>query len=506
MSATYVVASDLGTGGCKTLIANEQGEVVASAQAEYPTAYPHPGWCEQNPHDWLDAVGSTVRTALRQADLSPSQISAFGLVGVTHNAVLLDAQGQPLRPCILLYDTRSQTECDELSARWGEKIFRRTRNSMSPVWTWPQLEWLKRHEPEVWAATRKILFQKDFVRDCLAPSPVTDLIDVEGSLLFDPIANEWIDDFVADLGLSASVLPEVVKPTEIVGRIGERGTHYTGLPLGTPVITGTTDTVAETFGAGALRPGQGTVKLASVGRIVCVTSAPSDHPNLLNYRHVVEGLWYPGTACKYATSTYRWLRETMCCDISYQEMSAAAASVPPGCDGLLFHPHLLGEWVPYWDNSLRGDFVGLTVRHGRPHLTRAAMEGVAFALRAGVEYAQSWGLPFDEVRLIGQGGTSGLWAQIIADTLNRSILIPVERDAAYGAALIVGMGVGMFPTDADGIAELIEIREQRDPDAACASLYDELFGIYQDADAALKSISHRLTDFEEKYSNGHSGG
>lgn len=506
MGDSFIVASDLGTGGCKTLILDQRGMVVAFAQSEYPTAYPRPGWCEQNPQDWLEAVGKTVRAVLARADLSPSHIAAFGLVGVTHNAVLLDDHGQALRPSILVYDTRSQAESDEINARWGDEIFRRARNTISPLWTWPQLLWLKRHEPEVWTATRKILFQKDYVRHYLAPSPVTDLIDVEGSLLFDPVADTWIDEFIEDLGICPSALPEVVKPTEVVGHIEPRGAALTGLRVGTPVIAGTTDTGAETFGAGALRPGQGTVKLASVGRIVCVTPEPSDHPKLLNYRHVIEGLWYPGTASKYATSSFRWLRETMWGDAPYQAMSAAAETVPPGCEGLLFHPHLQGEWVPYWDTRLRGDFVGVTIRHGRSHLTRAVMEGVAFALRAGVEYAQRFGLSFEEVRLIGQGANSELWAQIIADTLNRSILIPAERDAAYGAALITGMGIGMFPSYSDGIDELIQIREQREPDAHRASLYDELFSIYQDADAALESISHRLTAFEQKRTDALSGG
>jgi len=501
MSDPVVVATDLGTGGCKTVVVDARGAVVASAQSEYPTAYPRPGWSEQNPQDWLEAAGKTVRAALGEARVSPAWVAAFGLVGVTHNAVLLDAQGQPLRPSILIYDTRSQAESDEISARWGDEIFRRARNSVSPLWTWPQLQWVKNHEPRVWGATRKSLFQKDYVRHCLAPSPITDLIDVEGSLLFDPVANEWIDEFVSDLGLCTDALPEVVKPTEVVGHIDARGAALTGLPVGTPVIAGTTDTVAETFGAGALRPGQGTVKLASVGRIVCVASAPSDDPNLLNYRHVVEGLWYPGTGCKYATSSFRWLGETMWGGAPYPTMSAAAESIPPGCDGLLFHPHLQGEWVPYWDTRLRGDFVGVTMRHGLSHLTRAVMEGVAFALRAGVEYAQTHGLPFDDVRLIGQGATSSLWVQIIADTLNRSIMIPAERDAAYGAALIIGRGIGLFPSDTDGMARLIEMAEQRDPDPAHASLYDELFAIYQDADLALRSISHRLTAFEQKHAS-----
>ncbi|MFH1927641.1 MAG: FGGY family carbohydrate kinase [Chloroflexota bacterium] len=502
----YVVASDLGTGGCKTVVVNERGVVVGSAQSEYPMAYPRLGWCEQNPQDWLNAVCATVRVALAKAGLSPSHIAAFGLVGVTHNAVLLDSSGQPLRPSILIYDTRSQVECDEISARWGDEVFRRTRNTISPFWTWPQLEWLKRHEPDVWTATRTVLFQKDYVRNCLAPSPVSDLIDVEGSLLFDPVADVWIDDFVADLGLPVSALPEVVKPTDVVGRIDAHGADLTTLAVGTPVIAGTTDTAAEIFAAGALRPGQGMVKLASVGRIASVAAGPNDHPNLLNYRHIIDGLWYPGTACKHASSAYRWLRGTMWGNTTYDEMSAAAATVRPGCDGLLFHPHLQGEWVPYWDDRLRGDFIGVTMRHERPHLTRAVMEGVGFALRAGVECMQTLGLPLDDVRLVGQGGTSSLWAQIIADTLNRPILIPAEQDAAYGAALVVGMGIGMFPTEPGAIAKLIRIEEQREPDAARAALYDELFDIYQGADVVLKSISHRLTAFEQKYAGNLSGG
>jgi len=491
----------LGTGGCKTVVVDARGVVVAAARSEYPTAYPRPGWCEQDPRDWLDAVCATVRAALAQASLSPSQIAVFGLVGVTHNAVLLDAQGQPLRPSILIYDTRSQAECDEIGARWGDEIFHRTCNTISPLWTWPQLEWLKRHEPEVWAATRAILFQKDYVRHCLVPSPVSDLIDAEGSLLFDPIAGEWIGDFVADLELPASALPDVVKPTDIVGYIDSRGAAMTALPVGTPVVAGTSDTAAEILGVGALRPGQGMVKLASVGRIACVATGPGDHPSFINYRHILDGLWYPGTACKHATSAYRWLRETMWDETPYHEMSAAAATVRPGCDGLLFHPHLQGEWAPYWDSRLRGDFVGVTMRHGRSHFTRAVMEGVALALRAGVESMQTQGLPFDDVRLVGQGATSRLWRQIIADTLNRLIIIPAERDAAYGAALIAGMGIGLFPTDADVIARLIQIQERREPDAARASLYDELFGVYQDTDATLRSVSHRLTAFEQKYAS-----
>ena len=498
MVDSYVIASDLGTGGCKTLLVDRRADVIAAANREYQTHYPRPGWHEQNPQDWLDAVGETVREVMRKAQIPPAQIAAFGLVGVTHNAVILDAQAEPLRPCITFYDTRSQPESDELERTWGEKIFQRTCNSISPVWTWPQLLWVRRHEPEVWSAAHTLLFQKDYVRNYLAPSPVSDLIDVEGCLLFDPQRNCWIEEFIEHLGIPTDALPQVVKPTQVVSQISSQGRQLTGLAEGTPVVAGTTDTVAEVLGAGALRPGQGTVKLASVGRITCVSKEPALHPKLFNYRHVINGLWYPGTATKFATSAFRWLRETVWPQASYAEMSAAAESIPPGSEGLIFHPHLNGEWAPYWDGELRGNFVGLTIRHTRAHLARSVMEGVAFALRAGVEYARNFGLPFDDIRLIGGGSGSDIWAQIMADTLNRRILVPRQKDAAYGSALVTGMGIGMFPEDADGIEKLIRFEDSLEPNEAHIGLYQQLFEIYQSTDIALHAATRDLARFDQQ--------
>lgn len=498
MSGAFVVASDLGTGGCKTVAVDGTGNVIASARSEYPTHYVHPGWCEQNPDDWVQAVSETTRAVLDQVDAPPRQVVAFGLDGTTHNAVLLDATGQPLRPSIQFYDRRSQDECDEIAASWGEKIFRRTRNSISPLWTWPQLAWVKKNEPDVWRAVRSVLFQKDYVRNRLAPSRVTDLIDVEGSLLFDPVANQWVDEFIEDLGLSHDALPEVVRSTDVVGQIDAHGSDLTGLPEGTPVVAGVSDTAAEVFGAGAYQPGQGMIKLASVGRIATVASGPGDDPRLFNYRHIIEGLWYPGTGVKHAASAYRWLHETLCEDDSYEAMDTAAGTVPAGCEGMLFLPHLQGAWAPHWDDELRAGFLGINMRHKRSHFMRAVMEGVAFALRGALRVMEELGLGMDEVRLIGQGATSCLWAQIVADVLGCPILVPAERDAAYGMALIIGIAVGLFPSDPTAIRDLIRVADRREPDPMRTVIYDDLFEIYQSADKSLASVSRRLTDFEHR--------
>jgi xylulokinase len=496
MHSKYILASDFGIGSCKTVLVDTDGLVVATASSEYPMHLPQPGWFEQDPQDWLIALGKTVRAVLDKSNISPSSIVAIGLDGVTHNVVLLDEHGDPLRPCITFYDTRSAPESEEINRKWGQTIFQRTCNSVSPVWTWPQLLWIKRHEADVWAKTRKILCQKDYIRNYIVPSLVTDLIDAEGTLLFDPFKNVWIEDFIRDLGIPATLLPEVVAPTTMVGRIDRKGAELTGLQLGTPVVAGTTDTVAEVLGAGAIRPGHGTVKLASVGRITSVSTTPTNHPQLLNYRHVIDDLWYPGTATRFAASSFRWLRDSVWNGAAYDEMGVAAANAPPGCKGLLFHPHLEGEWVPYWDDNLRGDFLGLTMRHSREHLTRAVMEGVAFALRAGLEFATSFGLSFTDIRLIGQGGRSHIWKQIIADTLNRKMIIPSETDAAFGAALVTGMGAGFFPSTTEQISRYIRVKDEIIPQPEEVEIYNSLFEIYMQSDAVLKSISHSLTEFE----------
>ncbi|HMR62693.1 MAG TPA: FGGY family carbohydrate kinase [Anaerolineae bacterium] len=495
----YVLASDLGSGGCKTVILNQAGRVVSSASAEYPTYYPQPGWVEQNPADWYQAFVTTTRQALAQANLAAAEIARVGLVGVTHNTVLLDDHDRPLRPCILTFDQRSQAQCRQILDKWGEAVFAQTLNGVSPLWSWPQLLWLKQNEPETWQATKRLLFQKDYVRHRLAPAPVTDTIDAAGTLLFNPLTAAWIENFCADLGLSPAMLPPAVGPLETVSTVSRMAAEETGLAAGTPVIAGTTDTVAEVFGSGLLQPGQGMVKLASVGRLAVVAQAPIAQPRLLNYRHVLEGLWYPGSGTKSAATTPRWLRDNLWPQLSFAAMDEAAAQIPPGSEGLLFQPHLLGEWAPYWDDNLRANFIGATMRHTRAHFTRAALEGVAFALRDAIDGLATLGLHYQEYRLIGGGAKSKLWSQIVCDVLGHELLLPQEQDAAYGAALITGVAAGLIDSKPESLQNLIQIAHRLEPDPRHHHLYRELFEIYQEAERKLHAVSRRLTAFQQSF-------
>jgi xylulokinase len=500
-SERFVLGSDIGTGSNKTVLLDDAGRVVASAVASYPTYRPQPGWAEQDPEAWYAAFCKTTRQVLATGAVQASQVVAVAIAGVTHNPVLLDAAGQLLRPAIHFWDKRSVSQAAQIRDRWGDQVRARALNDVDPLWTWPQLLWLRQNEPDLWSGIAALQFPKDYVRQRLgqgaeAAQGLTDTIDPVGTLLYDPIQNSWIEEFVRDLRLDDDVLPIPRGSLDIVDYVGQAGAIESDLAAGTPLIAGATDTAAEVLGAGAHRPGQAIVKLASVGRIMLVMDRPLEDAQSLNYPHVFDGLWYPGSVTKHGAGAYRWAGQALWPDWKQQDryrvMDLAAAAVNPGCDGLIFLPHLSGEYAPQWDPELRASFLGLTAAHRREHLTRAVMEGVAMQIRAALAQIVAAGGRYDEVRLIGGGANSWLWAQIMADVLNRQLLVPVERSAAYGAGLLAGMAVGLYPDDPAGLARLIGLQEERQPQPASVEFYERLFAIFTQASESLAEVSRQL--------------
>lgn len=503
-NSVYVLGSDIGTSGAKSVVLDARGRVCGWAIADYPTLRPCPGWAEQHPEDWFKAFCTTVQRAIEEAGIAPENIATVCVVGITHNAVLLDEGGRVLRPSIIYTDTRSEVQVKSLRDRWGSEVSRRAYNELSPLWTWPQLLWVRENEPGIWRRVRRILFPKDYVRHRIAPSFLTDTIDAVGTLLYNPAEQAWIEDFCTDLGLPPGALPRPVQPCQIVGQVSRDGAAMSGLAPGTPVIAGTTDTAAEMFGAGAVRPGQATVKLATVGRIATIGEGPISDPKFLNYPHVLEGLWYPGTSTKFAASAFAWAGQVFWNhdhqQVDYNLMDQAAATAPPGSGGLIFHPHLAGEFAPYWDPHLRAGFLGVSVNHRRAHFTRAVMEGVGFSMRDALESILATGLDIREIRLIGGGAVSDLWSQIMTDILRREVLVPEGSDAAYGAALLAGVASELFEPEPAFLDGLISFRAHLSPGPA-AEVYDELFAIYQEATEAITPVSHRLHDFQTSHAD-----
>lgn len=493
MQTSYFLGSDIGTGSCKTVLVDYNGRQVGSASSEYACAYPHPDWVEQNPEDWYRAFCASVMEVISKAQIDPAEIQAITIVGITHNPVLLDVSGSVLRPAIHFWDQRSRSQVAAISRRFGNEVIRRAYNAVDVLWTWPQLEWVRNHEPEVWAKIDRLLFPKDYVRHRLAGSPVTDEVDPAGTLLYDPVSKGWIQPFIDDLDFPPHALPSIQPAADPAGQVTDQGAADAGLKVGTPVFTGTTDTAAETLGSGGVGVGHGIVKLASVGRLMVVTDRPLPGGRSLNYPHVIDGLWYPGSVTKYGAAAYSWIRQMCWAELedkdAFKILDAAADEITPGSEGVYFHPHLLGEYAPQWNPELRGSFTGLSIQHDRRHLTRSVLEGVAFQILAAFDQLQENGAKLDEIRLIGGGAKSRLWAKILANVLDRPLGVPAYQSAAYGAALLTGIGCGVFSDAPDEIRRIPPLVSEIEPEKNLAERYKEFYFRYQKIGSYLEEIS-----------------
>jgi xylulokinase len=504
---TYLLGVDIGSSNLKCLIVRGDGVVAGSGTKELTTNYPFSGWAEQNPEDWYQALCETVSISLGKAGIESSQIASVCITAATHTPVLLDRNDRVLRPAILWTDQRSTKEVEWLNQNHGQKILEIGYHKANPTWTLPQLFWVRRNEPEVAEKTRKLMIAKDYLRFRITGTWETDQIDALGTLMIDAAKREWSKELCDLIGWSMETLPRICPPTAVVGRITQKAAVDTGLWEGTPVVAGTSDTAAEDYGVGAVNPGQGVIKLATAGNTNVMTEEPHPDPLLFNYYHVIPGMWYTVAATSNCAAVHRWLRDQFFkADIeksgesdidAFAVMDQMAATIPAGSDGLIFHPYLLGERTPYWDPFLRGDYLGITMRHRREHFVRALYEGISFSLLDCLRSLAHRGLTMREIRIIGGGSKSPLWRQIVCDVIGLEVLKPQVDDASYGAALIGGVGVGIFKDERDAVRQCVKIASRNQPDMRNHEKYQRLFQIYKESQKRLADINHQLHRFSE---------
>lgn len=486
----YLLGVDFGGSSSKATLLGEDGHVHATASCEYPTYYPHNGWAEQDPEDSYSALVTNIRQILRETGIKPDDIAALALDAATHTAVLLDAQDRLVRRSIFWTDTRASEQASRLKAAYGETIIQLCYNSVSSLWTLPQLIWLRENEPDSIRKTRKLMAVKDYVRYRLTGDYVTDHIEAMGFLLLDVKRNEWSPFLCGLAGIDPSIMPPIVDPSTRLSPLTKKAQQDTGLSASTIVIAGATDTVMEVFAAGAVQPGQATVKLATAGRICPITDHEVVDPRLVTYRHVVNGLWYPGTATKSCAASNRWYRDTF--GGSYAEMSGAAAGISRGCEGLFFHPYLQGEITPYLDDKLRASFIGAAGYHTRAHFNRAVLEGVAYSMKDCYETLCGMDINPGEATVIGGGAKSELWRQILTDMLNIPLKTVENVDSSLGSAMLAGVASGIFEDHNDAVKKCVRITGITKPDAEGAAFYNEQFKLYKRIQAALAPIYHEL--------------
>ena len=483
----YLLGIDFGGGASKATLLSEDGVICATNTTEYETLYPKPGYAEQNPDEWVKATCENIKGVLEKSNVSPNEICAVSLDAATHTAVIMDEDFNVIRPAIYWTDTRSTEEVAYLKENYSEIIDKQVLHKADTIWTLPELLWIKNNEPVNWSRVRKILFAKDYVRHQLTGDYVTDYIEAEGSMMFDINTMQWSEELCDVLGIDTEIMPKIVKPTDIVGTITKKASELTGLSEGTPVLCGTTDTVMEVFASGAVSEGQMTLKLATAGRICVVTDKPYPDVNLINYSHIIDGMFYPGTATKSCAASYRWFRDTFGED--YAELDKQAESVSIGADGLVFHPYLNGELTPYANPKLCADFVGVRSSHTKAHFTRAVLEGVAMSMLDCKETLDNMNIPHnDSAVIIGGGGKSPLWRQMISDALGIELVEMKYVDSSFGSAMLAGISIGVFENAEKAVEKCNEIVSKTVPNSKNITKYKEIFKKYKAIQKALEPI------------------
>lgn len=499
LQRSLLLGIDLSTTGAKALLIDEQGQTVASATTPLTLSTPRPLWAEQQPRDWWEATVASIREALATAAASGDVVRAVGLTGQMHGLALLDGQGEPLRPAILWNDQRTAVECDEIRARVGQsRLIAVTGNDALTGFTAPKVLWVRHHEPDVYARAAHILLPKDYIRYRLTGDFAMDKADGSGTLLFDLAARDWSAEVTDALEIPRAWLPPTSEGPEITGVVSAEAAALTWLAVGTPVMAGGGDQAAQAVGVGAIDPGMAAVTLGTSGVVFAATTMPLIEPEgrLHAFCHAVPGRWHLMGVMLSAAGSLQWLRDMLSPGVSFDTLMNEAASVSAGSGGLLFLPYLSGERTPHPDPLARGAWVGLTLRHTRGHMVRAVLEGVAFGLRDGFSLLAQVGLgELECVRISGGGARSPLWRAILASVLRTPLeTVAASEGAAYGAALLAGVGAGTWPDVATACAATIQPGEITAPDEDWQTEYERLYPVYQALYPALKPAFTALSE------------
>lgn len=497
---SFVIGLDVSTTATKAILVDEGGAVLGVGVSEYDFKSPRPNWTEQDPRLWWQATVDAIQRVLDASGVEPKQVQAVGLTGQMHGSVLLDEEGEVVRPAILWNDQRTGEECDEIRRRVGpERLIQITGNDALTGFTAPKLLWVARNEPENWERVRHVLLPKDYVRYRLTGKPATDVADGSGTILFDLARRTWSPEILAALDMDPSLLPPTFEGPEPTGGISSNGALATGLRAGIPVVAGGGDQSANAIGVGAVSPGVVALSLGTSGVVFATTDGPVVEATgrVHSFCHAVPQRWHMMGVMLSAAGSLRWLRDALAPGRSFDELVAGASEVPAGSEGLVFLPYLTGERTPHPDPQARGAFVGLTVRHDMRHLTRAVLEGVAFGLRDGLELMTSAGMaPPSEIRASGGGTRSALWRQILADVLGAAIFTTrTEEGAAYGAALLAAIGAGWFP-DVEQAAARTVVAEPAAAPSDDVDTYTTTHRIYRDLYPALRPSFLKITAAE----------
>lgn len=483
-----ILSHDLGTTGDKATLVSAEGVVLAACTAAYATDFGPRGKAEQDAEAWWGALCTATGQLLAEAGVAPEDVEVVSFSGQMMGAVLLDGAGRPVRPAIIWADTRSVEQTAALVERVGmEQGYAITGHRLNPTYSLSKVMWVRDHEPSAFGRAEKVVLAKDFVVHRLTGVLATDPSDASSTNAYDQRAGDWSAPLIEAAGLPRSLFPDVVPSTAVVGHVTADAARATGLRAGTPVVMGGGDGPMGALGAGIIGPESGAYAyLGSSSWVSVAADAPLHDPQMrsMTFNHVIPGRYVPTATMQAGGASLEWVIDTLAPgqDDRYDRLLGAAADVPASEDGLYFLPHLLGERSPYWNPAARAVFAGLGRHHGPAHLTRAVLEGVAFNLYTGLLAFVENGTPIEAVDAIGGAANSRLLLQIFADVwgvpLTRRSL--VDEATAVGAAIVGGVGVGLFDDFTVAHRFSDELTAQA-PDAAAHERYAREYALFMDA-------------------------
>jgi xylulokinase len=510
---SHLLGIDVGTSGTKTLICNQKGEVLATAVAEYPLYSPKPGWSEQNPRDWWKSAISATRAVLRKSRIKPTEIASIGLSGQMHGSVFLADGPKPLRRALLWNDQRTGEECAQIESKAGGRaaLIELVANPALTGFTAPKILWVRRHEPQIYEKTKHILLPKDYLRYCLTGEYATEVSDASGTLLLDVVNRRWSTQLLDLLQIDTALLPSLHESPEVTGTLTPAAAKELGLPPGTPVVGGGGDQAAGAVGNGIVRAGILSAALGTSGVMFAHSETPVRDPlgRVHTMCHAVPNKWCVFGCMLSAGGSFQWFRNQLGqLEVAqakklkvdpYELLVAQAKMSPPGSEGTFFLPYLTGERCPYPDPLARGGWIGVTQRTTRPMLIRSLLEGVTFGMRDALEIMRNMQIPSAEIRASGGGARSPFWRQLQADIYRHPIIFTNAAEGpAYGAALLAGVGVGVWSTVEQACQCCIKSTRKSTPNPKLADYYDRSYAVYHQLYGDLKNCFPQMSALDQE--------
>ena len=483
----YYIGVDLGTSAVKLLLMEESGKIEKIVSREYPLYFPHPGWSEQNPEDWMKEAMAGIKELTSEID--KSQVAGIGCGGQMHGLVTLDAEDHVIRPAILWNDGRTGAETEYLNTVIGkDKLSQYTANIAFAGFTAPKILWMKKNEPENFAKVKKIMLPKDYLAYCMTGSFCTDLSDASGMLLLDVKNRCWSKEMLEICGITEEQLPKLYESWQVVGTLKPEIASELGLSADVKFVAGAGDNAAAAVGTGTVGDGQCNISLGTSGTVfISSKDFGVDENNALHSFDHADGRYHLMGCMLSAASCNKWWSEEILHTKDFAKEQEGIVKL--GENQVFFLPYLMGERSPHNNPDARAVFFGMSMDTTREEMTQAVLEGVAFGLRDSLEVARSLGIKIERTKICGGGAKSPLWKKIIANVMNLKVDVPaVEEGPSMGGAMLAAVGCGAYP-DVETIAEkFVHVVETVEPDPELVAKYEERYQKFKKLYPTMKEL------------------